>query len=77
MARRGLCPSVLGFRCRRRRFSFGRVRPVWQSRRCLYLVLSSATMTLDELCVWGCRCLCCLGTLFRFRAQFSLKLGQF
>jgi hypothetical protein len=43
----------------------------------LVLVLSSTMMTLDELCVWSCRCLCCLGSLCRFRARFSLKLGQF
>jgi hypothetical protein len=30
MARRGVPPSVPGFRCRRRRVSFGHVRP-WRS----------------------------------------------
>jgi hypothetical protein len=59
MACRGLPPSVSGFRCRRCRVSFAMYMydPSDKSWRCLYFVLSSTTMTLDELCMWDCRCL--------------------
>ena len=58
-AHRGLPPV-----CSRRRVSFDLVMPVLESWSCSSLVLSSATMTQYEYCVWGC---CYLGcTLCRF-----------
>jgi hypothetical protein len=44
--------SVFGFR-RHHDVSFGHVWPVLRSRSCLSLGSSSATITLDRLCVCG------------------------